>query len=73
MTELLATIQPLVYERGELEGSLSCVGQVSGRIDEILAVAEIIDRTVAEFAAVVHRLAGRHLSETARQSLGSLS
>lgn len=73
VTGLLATIRPQVYERGELEGSLPCVGQVSGRIEEVLAVAEIIDRTVAEFAAVIHRLADRHLSEGARQSLGALS
>ena len=63
MTGLLATIRPQVYERGELKGSLPCVGQVSGRIDEVLAVAEIIDRTIAEFASVIHRLADRYLSE----------
>jgi hypothetical protein len=73
VTGLLATIRPQVYERGELEGSLPCVGQVSGRIDEVLSVSEIIGRTVAEFATVVHRLADRHLSQDARQSLGALS
>jgi enoyl-[acyl-carrier protein] reductase II len=72
VTSLLATIRTQVYERGELEGSLPCVGQVSGRIDEVLTVAEIIDRTLTEFATVVQRLATRHLPDGADQSLGAL-
>jgi len=62
VTELLATIRPLVYEQGELEGSIPCVGQVSGRIDEVLPVSEIIHRTLVEFDAVIRRLAEGHLT-----------
>ena len=45
-----------LYEHGDLDASLPQLGQVAGRIDEILPVAEIIERTVAEFAAVLRRL-----------------
>jgi enoyl-[acyl-carrier protein] reductase II len=45
-----------LYEHGDLDASLPQLGQVAGRIDEILPVAEIIERTVAEFAAVLRRM-----------------
>ena len=61
MAELLPTIRTLVYEQGEVDRSIPCVGQVSGRIDEVLPVAEIIRRTVEEFAAVVQGLAASYL------------
>jgi len=53
---LLADITEL-YEHGNLEASLPQLGQVAGRIDEILPAAEIIRRTVAEFTATLDRLA----------------
>jgi enoyl-[acyl-carrier protein] reductase II len=63
VAELLATIRPQLYEKGELEGSLGCVGQVSGRIDEVLTVAEIIGRTITEFTEVIRRLADEYASD----------
>lgn len=53
---LLESIAKL-YEHGDLDASLPQLGQVAGRIDEILPAAEIIARTVAEFADVIDRLA----------------
>ncbi len=38
-----------LYFGGDLEASIALTGQVAGRIDEVLAVQEIIDRTVVEF------------------------
>jgi enoyl-[acyl-carrier protein] reductase II len=49
------------YEGGDLGASLQQLGQVAGRIDEILPVAEIIRRTVAEFEELLEQLAARHL------------
>jgi enoyl-[acyl-carrier protein] reductase II len=63
VTELLGTIRSQVYEKGEIEGSLPCVGQVSGRIEEVLSVAEIISGTLAEFATVIRRLAQGYLPD----------
>jgi len=53
---LLADIAEL-YEHGNLEASLPQLGQVAGRIDEILPAAEIIRRTLAEFDTTLDRLA----------------
>ena len=58
---LLASILDL-YEGGDLDASLPQLGQVAGRIDEVLPAADIIARTVAEFAAVVHGLNDRYLT-----------
>lgn len=56
----LATILDL-YERGDLEASLPQLGQVAGRIDEILSATEIVARTVAEFEATLRGLADRYV------------
>jgi enoyl-[acyl-carrier protein] reductase II len=49
---LLADITKL-YHGGEIEASLAQLGQVAGRIDEVLPVAEIIARTLTEFRDVI--------------------
>jgi enoyl-[acyl-carrier protein] reductase II len=51
----------MTYEQGVIEGSIPSVGQVAGRIESILPVAEIIGRTVREFGEVIQRLAAAHL------------
>jgi enoyl-[acyl-carrier protein] reductase II len=56
LTRILET-----YHDGDLEASLAQLGQVAGRIDEILPAAEIIRRTMAEFEQLLDSLAGRHL------------
>jgi enoyl-[acyl-carrier protein] reductase II len=50
-----------LYEDGEFEGTIPQLGAVAGRIEEILPVAEIIRRTVEEFADVLGRLADRYV------------
>ena len=54
------------YDGGDLSASLQQLGQVAGRIEEILPVAEIIRRTVAEFEELLDALADRHLGEDPR-------
>jgi enoyl-[acyl-carrier protein] reductase II len=49
------------YRDGDLEASLQQLGQVAGRIDEVLPAAEIVRRTMAEFEALLGALAARHL------------
>jgi enoyl-[acyl-carrier protein] reductase II len=58
--ELLALLGEVttLYYGGELEASLAQLGQVAGRIDEILPVAEIFAQTLTEFRDVTGRLAG---------------
>jgi enoyl-[acyl-carrier protein] reductase II len=56
---LLGDIAKL-YGDGDLEASLPQLGQVAGRIEEILPAGEILARTVTEFAAVVGGLASRY-------------
>jgi enoyl-[acyl-carrier protein] reductase II len=58
----LVTGVPRLYEHGEMEAGFACVGQSVGRVAEVLPAAEIIRRTVEEFAEVVERMAGRHLA-----------
>jgi enoyl-[acyl-carrier protein] reductase II len=60
---LLGSILDL-YERGDMDASLPQLGQVAGRIDEVLPAAEIIRRTIAEFAGVLGSLAGRYLGSS---------
>jgi enoyl-[acyl-carrier protein] reductase II len=61
-----ATAGPLLsriletYEHGDLEASLAQLGQAAGRIDEVLAAAEIIRRTTSEFEQILAGLAARH-------------
>jgi enoyl-[acyl-carrier protein] reductase II len=50
-----------VYFEGDLEAGVALSGQVAGRIDAILPVAEVIARTVREFHATVESLAKNHL------------
>lgn len=52
---------PRLYEEGDMEVGFASVGQVSGRVEGVLPVADIIRRTVAEFGQVVGRLADAHL------------
>jgi len=59
MAELGAGIRE-VYFGGNLEAGVALSGQVAGRIDEILPVAEVIARTVREFADAVRALAERY-------------
>jgi enoyl-[acyl-carrier protein] reductase II len=56
---LLGTVAAM-YGDGHLEGSLPQLGQVAGRVEEVLPAREIIRRTVAEFDAVVARLASQY-------------
>jgi enoyl-[acyl-carrier protein] reductase II len=51
-----------LYFGGDMEASLALSGQVAGRIDEVLPVAEIIERTVAEFGEVLSGLVDRYLA-----------
>jgi len=50
-----------MYTNGDMNLGLPQLGQVAGRIDAILPVAEIIRRTVAEFEDAVGGLASQHL------------
>src|SRR3954451_4437628 len=57
--QLLDSILEL-YRDGNLDASLPQLGQVAGRIEEVLPAAEIIRRTVAEFAATLDGLHDRY-------------
>lgn len=52
-----------LYRDGDLTASLAQIGQVAGRIDEVLPVAEIIRRTVEEFRDALVGLADRYLTD----------
>jgi enoyl-[acyl-carrier protein] reductase II len=60
-----------IYLDGDLSAAIACVGQVSGRIDEVLPVAEIIRRTVDEFGEVVSRLGKDHMTERGEDLVGT--
>jgi enoyl-[acyl-carrier protein] reductase II len=49
-----------LYRDGNLDASLPQLGQVAGRIEEVLPAADIIRRTVAEFAATLDALHRRY-------------
>jgi len=51
-----------VYFEGNLEAGVALSGQVAGRIEAILPVAEVIARTVREFHETLESLAKNHLS-----------
>lgn len=53
----LATGVRAVYFEGDLEGGVALSGEVAGRIESVEPVAEIVARTVREYAATVARLA----------------
>jgi enoyl-[acyl-carrier protein] reductase II len=46
-----------LYFGGDMEASIALSGQVAGRIEEVLPVAEIFRRTVAEFREASARMA----------------
>jgi enoyl-[acyl-carrier protein] reductase II len=52
------------YTQGIVENSLPSVGQVAGRIDELLPVADIVRKTVEEFTATIAQLGERYLQRT---------
>ena len=54
------------YTQGIVENSLPSIGQVAGRIDSLLPVADIMRKTVEEFGETIQRLAERYLSESSR-------
>jgi len=54
------------YDGGDLGASLQQLGQVAGRIEEILPVTEIVRRTVAEFDELLGQLADRFLDGAPR-------
>jgi enoyl-[acyl-carrier protein] reductase II len=66
MRDLLPNVR-LTYTEGIVENSLPSVGQVAGRIDALLPVADIIEQTVEQFVETVRRLAERYVpgSDTA--------
>jgi enoyl-[acyl-carrier protein] reductase II len=59
--ELIPTIRGL-YTDGDMNAAFASAGEGSGRIHDVIPVAEIIDRTVKEFHATIARLAHSHLS-----------
>lgn len=54
------------YDDGDIGASLAQLGQVTGRVVEVLPVAEILRRTVAEFDEHLERLARLHLVSASR-------
>jgi enoyl-[acyl-carrier protein] reductase II len=50
-----------VYFEGDLEAGVALSGQVAGRIEAIVPVAEIIAHMVREFHETVESLAKNHL------------
>ena len=57
-----------VYFEGDLEAGVALSGQVAGRIEAIVPVAEVIERTVRKFHQSVEALAKNHLHSQARPS-----
>ncbi|MPY94701.1 MAG: nitronate monooxygenase [Acidimicrobiia bacterium] len=51
-----------LYFGGDMEASIALSGQAAGRIEEVLPVAEIIERTVAEFGEVLSGLVDSYLA-----------
>jgi enoyl-[acyl-carrier protein] reductase II len=49
-----------LYFGGDLEAGIALSGQVAGRIDEVLPVADIISGCAADCLAVLHDLAERY-------------
>jgi enoyl-[acyl-carrier protein] reductase II len=58
------------YHQGDLEASLQQLGQVAGRVEEVLSVAEVVRRTVAEFEALLDGLGRHHLEAAAEPVAG---
>ena len=49
-----------LYFGGQMEASFAFSGQVAGRIDAVLPVAEILRQTVAECETVLRETAARY-------------
>jgi enoyl-[acyl-carrier protein] reductase II len=60
MRDLLPNVGA-TYMQGTLENSLPSIGQVAGRIDSLVPVAQIVSNTVDEFARVIEGLGERYL------------
>ena len=65
MRELLPNVLA-TYTEGIVENSLPSIGQVAGRIDSLLPVAEIMRQTVEQFAETILMLGERYLPGTSR-------
>jgi enoyl-[acyl-carrier protein] reductase II len=63
MRELLPNVLA-TYTEGVVENSLPSVGQVAGRIESLLPVADIMRQTVDEFATTIQQLGDRYLPPT---------
>jgi enoyl-[acyl-carrier protein] reductase II len=46
-----------LYRDGDMNAAFASAGVTAGRVDDVVSVAEIIERTVAEFRIVIERLA----------------
>ncbi len=57
----LARGQRQVYFEGDLEAGVALTGQVAGRIEAVLPVAEVIERTLREFSETLEQLAKSYL------------
>ena len=51
-----------VYFEGDLEAGVALTGQVAGRIEAVLPVAEVIENTVREFGETLEQLSKAYLS-----------
>jgi enoyl-[acyl-carrier protein] reductase II len=51
-----------LYFNGNLDASFAFGGQVAGRIDQVMPVAQIFSETMAEFDAVMREVADRYVS-----------
>jgi enoyl-[acyl-carrier protein] reductase II len=60
LRDLLPNVR-LTYTEGVVENSLPSIGQVAGRIESLVPVAEIMDKTVAEFSDTIRQLAACYL------------
>ena len=65
MRELLPNVLA-TYTEGIVENSLPSIGQVAGRIDSLLPVADIMRQTVEEFAETIQMLGERYLPGSSR-------
>ena len=65
MRELLPNVLT-TYTQGIVENSLPSIGQVAGRIDSLLPVAEIMRQTVEEFGETIQQLGERYLPGSSR-------